>query len=222
MKKLILASSLLAIFSCAARATLFVAGWTNGVNASFANSGIVPDNNYSGWVDSRTISTAPAGTITSVALNLVITGGWNGDLYAYLVNGSGFTVLLNHVGGAANGGFGNAGNGFNVQLSDSGTAGLHNYTGNGTGVLTGTWQPDGAGFSSFLPLNPNSTWILFIADTSGGGVSTVQSWGLQMDIVAVPEVETWVAAALAGMFGAFWLNRQLFSGVNTPTSAERV
>jgi hypothetical protein len=31
-----------------------------------------------------------------------------------------------------------------------------------------------------------------------------------MDIVAVPEVETWVAAALAGMFGAFWLNRQMF------------
>jgi len=27
--------------------------------------------------------------------------------------------------------------------------------------------------------------------------------------VAVPEAETWVAAALAGMFGAFWLNRQV-------------
>ena len=56
----------------------------------------------------------------------------------------------------------------------------------------------------------NGTWSLFIADQSGGGVTTVQSWGLQMDIVAVPEVETWVAAALAGMFGAFWLNRQMF------------
>jgi hypothetical protein len=53
---------------------------------------------------------------------------------------------------------------------------------------------------------------LFIADLSGGGVSTVQSWGLQMDIVAVPEVETWVAAALAGAFGAFWLNRQIWGG----------
>ena len=27
---------------------------------------------------------------------------------------------------------------------------------------------------------------------------------------AVPEVETWVAAALAGAFGAFWLNRQIW------------
>ena len=52
---------------------------------------------------------------------------------------------------------------------------------------------------------------LFVADLNGGGVSTVQSWGLQMDIVAVPEVETWVAAALAGLFGAFWLNRQLLA-----------
>jgi hypothetical protein len=26
----------------------------------------------------------------------------------------------------------------------------------------------------------------------------------------VPEVETWVAAALAGMFGAYWLNRQIW------------
>jgi len=39
--------------------------------------------------------------------------------------------------------------------------------------------------------------------TNGGVVSTVQRWGLQADIVAGPEVETWLAAALAGIFGAF-------------------
>ena len=212
MKKTLFVGAVLAGMSLSAQATLYVAGWTNGVNATFANSGVVPDNSFSGWADSRTISTAPAGTISSVALNLVVAGGWNGDLYAYLVNGSGFTVLLNHVGGAANGGYGNAGNGFNVQFSDNGATGLHNYTGNGAGVLSGTWQADGAGFGSFSTVDPNSTWSLFIADTSGGGVSTVQSWGLQMDIVAVPEVETWIAAALAGMFGAFWVNRQITNG----------
>jgi len=41
-------------------------------------------------------------------------------------------------------------------------------------------------------------------------VMTVQDWGLQMDIVAVPEVETWIAAALAAAFGTFWLNRQIW------------
>ena len=77
---------------------------------------------------------------------------------------------------------------------------------------TGSWQTDNTSGSlaSFLSTNPNGSWSLFIADLSGGGVSTVQSWGLNMDIVAVPEVETWVAAALAGAFGAFWLNRQMF------------
>ena len=208
MKRTILLG-FIALAALSGQATMFVTGWTNGVNATFANTGIVPDANFSGWSDSRTISIAPAGTITSLAVDLAITGGWNGDLYAYLVSGSGFTVLLNHVGGAANGGYGNAGNGFNVQLSDSGTAGLHNYTGNGSGVLTGTWQADGVGFASFIGLNPNATWSLFIADTSGGGISTVQSWGLQMDIVAVPEVEAWIGAALAGMFGAFWISRQM-------------
>lgn len=157
MKKTLLAGVLLAGVSLTTHATLFVTGWTNGVNATFANAGVVPDNNPSGWVDSRTVSTAPAGTINSLAVNLVISGGWNGDLYAYLGNGSGFTVLLNHVGGAANGGLGNAGNGFDVQFSDAGAGGLHTYTGNGSGVLTGTWQPDGAGFASFIGTDPNST-----------------------------------------------------------------
>ena len=67
--------------------------------------------------------------------------------------------------------------------------------------------------ASFDNLNANGTWTLFIADLSGGGVTTVANWGLQMDIVAVPEVETWVAAALAGMFGAIWLNRQIWKDV---------
>jgi len=198
--------SLIVLATLSAQATVFVTGWTNGVNATFANGGIVPDGSFSGWADTRTVSTAPAGTINDIAVNLVISGGWNGDLFAYLVNGSGYTVLLDHIG---TGTYGNAGAGFNVQLSDSGSSGLGSYMANGSGIVTGTWQADGAGFGSFLGLNPNSTWSLFVADTSGGGVSTVQSWGLQMDIVAVPEVETWVAAALAGMFGAFWISRAM-------------
>jgi hypothetical protein len=32
--------------------------------------------------------------------------------------------------------------------------------------------------------------------------------------VAVPEVETWVAAALAGLFGAYWVNRQVLGRKN--------
>ncbi|MEY4384995.1 MAG: hypothetical protein RLY20_278 [Verrucomicrobiota bacterium] len=213
MKKLILASLVAALSSLTSQATLYTTNWNSG----FANAGVVPDNNLSGWSDTRTVGAIPAGTFTSLSVNLNLTGGWNGDLYAYLVHSSGFTVMLDRVGTGVSGvssfGYGDAG--MNVTLASSGTS-IHSYGGGSTftAAPTGTWMTDNTSGSlaSFLSTNPNGTWSLFIADLSGGGVSTVQSWGLQMDIVAVPEVETWVAAALAGAFGAFWLNRQIWGG----------
>jgi hypothetical protein len=225
MKRTLLLLAGIMAGAVAAPATVFVAGWTNGVNATFASGGVVPDNSPSGWTDSRTLTTAPAGSIAanSLGVNLQLTGGWNGDLFAYLVNGSGFVVLLDRVGVGESGvgASGYSGAGMNVTLANSGTTSIHAA---GNGLITGAWLPDAANagvltaansgsLAGFDGLNPNSTWSLFIADLSGGGVSTVQSWGLQMDIVAVPEVETWVAAALAGAFGAFWLNRQIWRGV---------
>ena len=209
MKKLLILA--IALASVAAHATIYSTNWSTG----FANGGVVPDNNFSGWSDTRSVSTMPAGTFVGLTVDLQLTGGWNGDLYAYLVHSSGFSVLLDRVGtgpgGAGAFGYGDAG--MNVNLAATGSA-IHLYGGNSTftAAPTGTWMADmsSGSLASFLSTTPNGTWSLFIADLSGGGVSTVQSWGLQMDIVAVPEVETWVAAALAGAFGAFWLNRQMF------------
>ena len=210
MKKLLLLGTVLASV-VASHATIYTTNWNSG----FANAGIVPDNNFSGWSDTRSVSTMPAGTFVGLTVDLQLTGGWNGDLYAYLVHSTGFSVLLDRVGMGVSGvsafGYGDAG--MNVNLAATGTS-IHQYGGNSTfsAPPTGTWMTDNTSGSlaSFLSTSPNGTWSLFIADLSGGGVSTVQSWGLQMDIVAVPEVETWVAAALAGAFGAFWLNRQAF------------
>lgn len=195
----------------AAHATVYSTNWNNG----FANGTTIPDNHLSGWTDTRTVSTIPAGTFSGLSVNLQLSGGWNGDLYAYLVHDSGFCVLLDRVGTGESGvgafGYGDAG--MNVNLAASGTS-IHQYGGNNTfsSTPTGSWMTDNTSGSlaSFLSTNPNGTWSLFIADLSAGGVTTVTSWGLQMDIVAVPEVETWVAAALAGVFGAFWLNRQIW------------
>jgi len=193
----------------AAHATIYSTNWNSG----FANGGMVPDNHLSGWTDTRTVNTMPAGTLTAVAVDLDISGGWNGDLYAYLVHDSGFCVLLDQIG---SGPYGDGHAGMTVTLVDSGTAfgatlgDIGTYA--GAGNPTGQWNPDNTSGSlgSFLSTSPNGTWSLFIADKSGGGLSTVQNWGLQMDIVAVPEVETWIAAALAGAFGAFWVNRQIW------------
>ena len=216
MKKLFPIGTLL-VSALAANAVIYSTNWSTG----FANGGVVPDNNLSGWSDTRSVSTMPAGTFTGLAVNLTVTGGWNGDLYAYLVHSSGFTVLLDRVGTPGlTYGYGDAGFN-NITLADTGAGfgtplgNIHSY--GGGGVPTGVWNPDNSAttsasgsLASFLSTSPNGTWSLFVADLSGGGVSTVTSWGLQMDIVAVPEVETWVAAALAGAFGAFWLNRQIF------------
>jgi hypothetical protein len=211
MKKFFLLATV--AMTSAANATIYTTNWNSG----FANGGIVPDNNPSGWTDTRTVSSMPAGTFAALSVNLQLSGGWNGDLYAYLVHDTGFTVLLDRVGAPGlTYGYGDAG--MNVTLAATGSS-IHSYGGGNTfsSTPTGTWQVDNTSGSlaSFLSTLPNGTWSLFIADMSGGDVTTVQSWGLQMDIVAVPEMETWVAAALAGAFGAFWLNRQIW-GPNQP------
>ena len=214
MKKSILLATMFA--TVAVHATIYTTNWNSG----FANSGVVPDNNFSGWSDTRNVSTMPAGTFTGLSVNLQLNGGWNGDLYAYLVHSTGFSVLLDRVGFGVSGvgAYGYGDSGMNVNLASTGSS-IHSYGGNSTftAAPTGTWMTDNTSGSlaSFLSTSPNGNWSLFIADLSAGGVSSVQSWGLQMDIVAVPEVETWVAAALAGAFGAFWLNRQLWRGVKS-------
>jgi hypothetical protein len=215
MKKTLLLATMLAS-AFAASAVIYSTNWNSG----FANGGVVPDNNLSGWSDMRTVSTMPAGTFTGLTVDLQLSGGWNGDLYAYLVHSTGFSVLLDRVGVGVSGvsafGYGDAG--MNVNLAATGTS-IHQYGGANTfsAAPTGTWLTDNTSGSlgSFLSTSPNGTWSLFIADLNGGGVSAVQSWGLQMDIVAVPEVEAWIAAALAAAFGAFWVNRQIWQGVKS-------
>ena len=93
-------------------------GFTNTVNA------VVPDANPTGLTVSQSLSAVP-GTITNVTVTLDITGGFNGDLYAYLVDPNGnISILLNRVGVTAVGGnnyFGYGNTGFDVVLSEAET-----------------------------------------------------------------------------------------------------
>ena len=217
MKRILPLMAVTLMATLAAQATISTTNWDSG----FANGGVVPNNNLSGWSDTRIVSAMPPGTLQGVAVTLTLNSGWTGDLYAYLVHSSGFAVLLNQV-GAPGQPFGYGAGTMNVTLANGAAwdgnsiiGNIHSY---GGGNVSGYWNPDnpnlpGNGLASFIGTSPNGSWSLFIADLSGGGVTTVNSWGLQMDIVAVPEVETWVAAALAGAFGAFWLNRQIWKGV---------
>jgi subtilisin-like proprotein convertase family protein len=185
-------------------------------NTGFQNGGVIPDGSLTGWSD--TVNVSVPGTslnqMTDVSVTLNLSGGWNGDLYAYLVHNSGFAVLLNRVGRGTGDapGYGNAG--MNVVLNDAGGVNIHSY--GGAGVPTGTYAPDGrnidplslpATFSATLPtallssfngLNGNGSWTLFIADVSGGDVSKLTSWGL--DIAAVPEPASLVEGSVAVLF----------------------
>ena len=63
----------------------------------------------------------------------------------------------------------------------------------------------GANLSLFNNLVANGQWTLFIADLSGGGQSTLVSWGLT--VVTVPEPQTW-AMAIGGLGLLLTLNRR--------------
>ena len=203
---------------------------------SIVSNQSIPDGNPSGL--QSTINVASLGwgnAVGDVNVNLNITGGYNGDLYAYLVHGSGFVVLLNRVGKTAADSFGYASPGFNgVTLDDSAAVNIHTYYppiggfgGSLSSPLTGTWQPDGRntdpatvtdGFSpntslaNFNTLDYSGNWTLFFADMATGDTSTLTSWSL--DIEVVPEPITAALLVFAGLGAAaqgvkIWRRRSL-------------
>ena len=196
---------------------------------TFAVNQPVPDNNALGLTLSTNLTVA-GGNISSVNVALDINGGFNGDLYAYLAGpNGGLAVLLNRVGVSnSTSQFGYSDPGINVTFSDTAASSIQYYQSlsyvlNGTGQLTGTWQPEGVAIdpastpSAFFGApqsallgsldgtNPNGTWTLFLADMSAGGQSTVMNWGL--DITTVPEPST-LALAGVGLAGAILLLRR--------------
>ena len=185
----------------------------NNINRS------IPDNSALGLTDARAIA-VDFTSILSVTISLTISGDFNGDLYAQVTHGSGFSVLLNRVGRTAGNEFGYDDTGMDITFSDSAASGdVHVYRttlfGNENtpvaGMLTGVWAPDAritdpdtvlatdprtALLSSFNGSNPNGTWTLFIADASGGGQSTLQKWSVSIE--GVPEPAAVLFAIIGG------------------------
>ena len=217
----------------AAQATVFDYSWT--LNAP------IPDGDENGWQSTKTIqSTTPGDTSTYMAakyteiqdvnVTLNISGGYNGDLYGYLVSSDGFAVLLNRVGKGEGSdpltSFGYGNNGMNIKLNDTATetTDIHQYQAVGGYSITGgaEWRPDGrttdpslvtsgtgdrnALLSNFIGDNPHTSWTLYFADLGSGQQSTLVSWGLQ--ITAVPEPVTWALLIFGGMVGGFQVVRR--------------
>jgi subtilisin-like proprotein convertase family protein len=211
------------------RLTFIAAAWllavvvhaqTNFTYSSGTLNTAIPDGNPTGIAPTTTTAGLP-GYISTITVNLNISGGFNGDLYAYLAGPAGqFSVLLNRVGMSSTNAFGYSDTGFNITLNMTG-ANIHNYqlggpgaySLNGSGQLTGAWGADGttvdslsqppsafdsapvtADLNNYAGTTANGNWTLFIADLSANNQSTLVSWGFTIN--TVPEPQTW--AMLAG------------------------
>ena len=178
----------------------------------------VPDNNPSGLASGFSLS-GISGVTSNLTVGVNLTGGYNGDLFAYLTGPGGYAVLLNRAGvtGTNANGYGNPGLAVTFL---SGGADIHaygagSYTTNGSGQLTGNWGVDGRAISplspgaafdlagrtalldSFVGTSPNGSWGLFVGDYATGDISTLLSYSVSL--TTVPEPGTLALLAAGGL-----------------------
>jgi len=180
-------------------------------NYSLSLNASIPDGSAVGLMEQFTAS-GLSGSVSNVQMHLDITGGFNGDLYAYLVNPQGqLSVLLNRVGVTAGNPFGYSDSGMNITLDGWAANNIHSYAAGGPGSysLSDTiWAADGrsidpqsagslfstasasANLGIYQNTAPNGIWTFFIADLSGGGSATLNQ--VVLTIMTVPEPQAWV------------------------------
>jgi subtilisin-like proprotein convertase family protein len=184
---------------------------------------IIRDNDTAGLSETHVLS-GLNGTITGISVTLDTSGGYNGDLYGYLVSDSGYAVLLNRIGVSGSNPFGSATSGMDVTLASGATDNIQSAGGAAGTELTGIFQADGrttsplsvassdpvtATMDSFIGGDPNGAWTLFLADVSPGGQSTLDSWSMQ--ITTTPEP---ITVALSGFFGLVLISRLARRGLS--------
>ena len=218
MNKTIFSIGLTLLLALGAQAT--VVNWYSGTLTS-----VIADNSVAGSTfntSGGSWSGTPSGILNNVSVVLNISGGYNGDLYGYLVYNDGSTtqtaILLNRVGGgsgtaaASTAGFGGGSTSdfatlqsAGVTLSDSGTSGSIQSV----AAAAGNSYTTGGGNlnSTFVNMSSGGTWTLFLADMSAGDQSTLVSWGLNVSVV--PEPTTWALLIFCGGFLVMGVARRL-------------
>ena len=170
---------------------------------------IIPDNDATGVAYALNFG-ATALTISDIKISLNISGGWNGDLYAYLAHGSDYVVLLNRVGASTSGADGYGTSGLNILLepvtTHAGIVDIHTiqtpassptaYAADGRAIYTDTSRLQT--LDVLLNGDPNGSWTLFFADRAAVSTSTLNSW--ELDITAIPEPVSVALACFAALF----------------------
>lgn len=171
----------------------FASNGGGGYQTSWCGSQVIPDNTAAGVAYALDFG-ASGERVQDIRLSLNITGGWNGDLYAYLSHGNGYAVLLNRPGASASNPDGFSTSGLNVVLTTSTAVStdIHNVANPVDGA---SYQADGRlSFTDatrdhtldvFNHMEAGGSWTLFFADRAGGDVSTLAGWSLE--ITTAPE-----------------------------------
>jgi hypothetical protein len=234
MKTIRIKAPLLAAVTAVAWQICSVGVNANQIVVTSSPNALIPDGDQLGLVEMIDLSTSIT-SISDVSLTLNISGGYDGDYYAYLrhtdLSGTGFSVLLNRVGETAANSYGSSDSGFNVTLSDAASGNIHDASAGGA-VLTGTYQPDGRNISplsnpttlattipstllsSFNGMDANGQWQLFIADVSSGSIGTLTSWGITVteNATAVPDGGSTLLLLCGCCCGLLVIKRDLHCG----------
>jgi subtilisin-like proprotein convertase family protein len=197
--------SILALAPCIAHAA-YTVSYTYNVNTA------IPDNSGIGLSNTHNVSTY-IDTLSEVQVQLTMSGGWSGDLYAYLTHGTGFAVLLNRPGRSLADPDGSGTIDLSVILADSASFDIHTAIPS-SGSATGLFQPDArtmdpdnaldtsprsAFLSSFNGLDPNGEWLLYVADVASGDTMTLQNWTLTLSGVPEPSTATLFMPGMLGL-----------------------
>ena len=220
MKKIILTLGLSGLLSLSATATLTLDWYSGSVGSAIADNSAAGQTfttsggTWSGgtWGTGGTLDTA-SGSI-SVLLNL--SGGYNHDLYGYLVYNDGAgtmtQVLLNRV-TSTGAGFGG---GTTTDFASLQSAGVTLVDGAGNGSIHSATPTAGQSYISdsastlngtFGNMASGGTWTLFLSDLAAGDQSTLVSWGLQVSVV--PEPVTWALLIFAALLVAVLFRAKL-------------
>lgn len=204
MKKQLLIGTLLTLLAASgARGSVYIENFAGG-----GSVGAIPDGSPIGVTFSGTVSDAPGLTVSELTLTLNISGGFNGNLFAYLNAPDGtHVVLFNQPGVSESNPFGATGAGMNITLQDGGVinGSIQNET--SAAVLSGSYNAAGT-LADFSGAAVNGTWEIFFADeVTGGGTSTLTSWSLGINAVPEPvnnALMIFFGFAAVGMAASRW------------------
>ena len=201
MKKTLLILTSVLLAACGSRATLSSTTptydgslWHMSETQTYGTGSgglLIPDGSPVGVASVMPFTANTTGNqMIGVTVGLNISGGYNGNLYAYLISPNGtLVVLMNQPGSAP---FYAPGSGMTVTLADGGSGGSIQSAAETYGqVLTGSYAAAGSLSNIAAPGGNDGTgngnWTLFFADlTRGGGQAYLDSWTLNLTVVPEP------------------------------------